>query len=398
MDAPFLLGRTRSRADIRRGGALAAARTIAPWLAFGAVPAVVAALVLAPAVGPSFGFDFHIFWDASRQVLHGRSPYPSPAAVAQVTDPAAGHFFVYPPLLAFALAPLAALPFGAAAAIYTVLLIGAMTLTLRLLRVTDWRCYAIAFASLPVLSSLRLGAISPLLALAAAVAWRWRDRWLVVGAAVGGAVVAKLFLWPLVVWLLVTRRFRAAAVATAGAAAATLVTWAIVGFAGLREYPDLLRTLSRVESDWGFSVAALGNRLHLPCLAIAACVVAGLLVTAYTGPADDRDARLFGAAIAVALLLTPILWLHYFTLALVPLALARPRLSAAWLLPLGFWVTPWTEPAHLPAWGITFALGLVFLATRLRRPEAARDERVESSGGTRIALRPALSRLPGGKP
>ena len=49
-----------------------------------------------------------------------------------------------------------------------------------------------------------------LLMLPVAVAWRYRDRARIAGIALGVAVAAKLFVWPLVVWLLLTRRFAAA--------------------------------------------------------------------------------------------------------------------------------------------------------------------------------------------
>jgi hypothetical protein len=45
-------------------------------------------------------------------------------------------------------------------------------------------------------------------------------------------------------------------------------------------------------------------------------------------------------AVAGALLATPVLWLHYLVLLFVPIALARPRLSAVWFAPLAFWITP----------------------------------------------------------
>ena len=34
------------------------------------------------------------------------------------------------------------------------------------------------------------------------------------------------------------------------------------------------------------------------------------------------------------------MWLHYLVLLLVPLAIARPRFSAIWLVPLLLWLTP----------------------------------------------------------
>ena len=47
----------------------------------------------------------------------------------------------------------------------------------------------------------------------AAVAWRYRDRFPIPGFALGVAVALKFFLWPLVLWLAATRRWRDAAIA-----------------------------------------------------------------------------------------------------------------------------------------------------------------------------------------
>ncbi len=47
-----------------------------------------------------------------------------------------------------------------------------------------------------------------------------------------------------------------------------------------------------------------------------------------------RDRRSFTFALAAALALTPVVWNHYLLLLIVPVAIARPRLSGLWLLPL----------------------------------------------------------------
>ena len=39
--------------------------------------------------------------------------------------------------------------------------------------------------------------------------------------------------------------------------------------------------------------------------------------------------------------MTPIMWLHYLVLLMVPLALTRPRFSALWLVPLAAVVPSW---------------------------------------------------------
>ena len=70
----------------------------------------------------------------------------------------------------------------------------------------------------------------------------WRE-WERSGAALGVALALKLFAWPVALWLVATKRI-AAALASVGAALVLLAaSWTAVGFAGLREYPDLLDRL-----------------------------------------------------------------------------------------------------------------------------------------------------------
>src|SRR5438105_3628553 len=194
--------------------ARAPARSPLDLTAFLALPLLLVGVFTVGVVGHQFAFDFHTFWNAARQVLDGRSPYPRAGAIAAAPSTSADYqFFVYPPPFVLALAPLAAVPFAVAASLYTIGLIACVVAALRLLGVEDWRCYGLTFATVPVLSSLRLGEVTPVLLLLVALAWRYRDRWPAAGAAGGGAVVLKLVLWPLVRWLPVTPRWKAAALA-----------------------------------------------------------------------------------------------------------------------------------------------------------------------------------------
>ena len=354
-------------------------RTTFSALAFGLLPLLLLGGFVIGAIGHRFAFDFHTFWDAARTVAKGHSPYPSPATVAHA-HPADGdyEYFVYPPPFVLGVLPLAALPFGLAAAVWTVALVGCIVATLWILDVRDWRCYGLAFAAVPMLSALRLGAVTPLLMLLAALAWRYRNSTVKAGGAVGCAIVIKLFLWPLALWLLVTRRWRAAAFAVGGAGATTALAWAVLGFDGLRDYPTLLRTLSSVEGRETYSLVALTERLQLPdpsrsWLLLAVPIALALVWASRVVGRRDTDATLFGAAIGVALLLSPIVWLNYFALLLVPIALRRKALGIEWGLLAMFWLTPSPEPAAHPLWQLVLVTVLVVVLTVGLRAKAQQE-------------------------
>ena len=273
--------------------------------------------------------------------------------------------------------------------LFLVVLFASVPLTLWLLEVRDWRCYGAAFLMAPVLSGISNGAVSCLLALGLAAAWRYRDSWKPAAVAVAAVILAKVFLWPLGLWLVATRRWAAAAAALVGGALVTLASWAVLGFAGLGDYPDLLRILANAEQDQGYSPIALGLAIGLPsglarglAFGLGALAVVGIFVMARR---RDGDRLSLTMAIAAALLLSPIVWLHYFILLLVPLALSRPRFSPAWvLLPLPFWFSSTNGQSHghgaLIAVALATAAAILVASSRKswrlprftpRRPEAA---------------------------
>ncbi len=302
--------------------------------------------------------DLSVFLDAAHKVVHGVSPYVFNADST----------FAYPPFVAWLLTPLLLFSSSTAAILWTLLSIVMLALALWLLELRDWRCYAFAFAFLFTRSSVHLGTIEPLLLLSVAVAWHWRDRIVPAGAAVGGAIALKLFLWPLAVWLALTRRLRAAVLAVGVAVLAGLVGWAAIGFAGIGDYPGIVRRLADEESTSSYSVVALGVRAHLPLAAarvLAVVVALALLAAAALTARDerravrDRDVVTLTLVLAAALAASPIVWVHYFLLLLVPLALTRPRLSPLWFVPFAF------QPLGEAAWpaGNARNLGLALAAT-----------------------------------
>jgi len=329
-------------------------------------------------------WDFVIFRNAGRRVIEGLSPYPAHATVALLHT---RELFVYPPMASYLFAPFAALPLVVAAAVYFVAQLACLFGAIRLLQVRDWRCYTLPFLWLPMFHVLSAGAIGPLLTLLLAVCWRYRDeRPLLAAGALALAIVAKLFLWPVAIWLLVTRRWRAAAWAFLFGAAVFLIPFAPLGWHAFAGYPHLLRMLDAALSASSYSTTALLHALGVsPIGATVLLVLAGLLLAAAAFRFGQRgnDAAPFVLAIEAALLLSPIVWTHYYILLLVPIAIARPRLSALWLAPLVFWVTPHLSSSGnvwLIAFAVSACISICGLATLslMKRPASPPIEALAS--------------------
>ena len=290
-------------------------------------------------------YDFRVFLAAAEAVRHGESPYVD-ADTIRTAVPAP---YVYPPLLAVLVLPFTVLPHEVAGSstpgmVFSLLLIACLVTALLALDVRDWRCYPVALLYPPFLENVELGAIGPILVLLVALGWRYRERAVAAGIAAGGAIVLKVFLWPLVLWLLATRRWLAAGVAALTAGGLAVVSWAAIGFAGLSDYPALVRKLSDLEAKSSYSAFAdlrwlgLSESASQLVTAVAAVGLLGLGWRVARRDPVDGDRRALILALATALVATPILWLHYLVLLVVPVALARPRLSGLWFVPLALTV------------------------------------------------------------
>src|SRR5439155_26888769 len=158
----------------------------------------------------------------------------------------------------------------------------------------------------------------PLLALGVAAAWRWRDRRVVAALAVAAVVCTKLFLWPLVVWLVATRRVSTAVGAVAGGVFLALASWAAIGFTGLTSYHGLLDRLTTVEQWRAFSLGALVHALGLPPAVRPPAVLltgGGSLAAIFAlARRPEGDRRALAATIGASPVLSPVGWLHFFFL------------------------------------------------------------------------------------
>jgi hypothetical protein len=317
--------------------------------------------------------DFHQeFWPASQRVLHGLSPYDR--SWMNIRGWIA---YPYPAFTAIAFVPLALLNHALADWVFTAISIAAALLTLRVLQVRDWRLYGLVLIWGPVINGWQNANLTLVLGLGIAYLWRKRDNPLIAGALVAAMISLKPFVWPLGLWLLATRRYRALIYGAAFGLTLNVASWAIIGFNQIHAYSQVVSAVNNVMDKRGYSIFSLVMRLGgshglayaLGITAAAAAAIACLIV----GRRGNTKSAL-ALSIAVCLLATPVLWTHYFALLIVPLAIFRPRLDPLWLLPLIMWLCPANRPA---AWQIIIAVGtgsiVLGLLLRPRLPPASRE-------------------------
>lgn len=314
--------------------------------------------------GTEYGFDFRGLWRAGGALLAGHPIYPAATRHALEYP---GNALVAPPVLAVLAAPFSLLPFWIAVAVWNLLCAAGLVSGLRVLGIRDLRLLVLAAGSFPAVSSFVLGQPEGLFVLLAALAWRRRDR--DAGAlAVGGLIALKLIAWPLLVWLLVTRRYRGAAVAAGSALVLVGGSWALAGFNGLSDYLGLLGRDSAVFAGRSHSLIALALHLGASPPGTTAVLVIGTLAASAVVLVSGRgaDRAWFGAMLVAGLLSSPVVWAHYLLVLVVPLAIGRRQLTVLWLaFAAGFWVSP-TEQGDTVQIAAVLLLAVALIAVAVR--------------------------------
>lgn len=285
-----------------------------------------------------FGSDFHgTIWAPDRALLDGDSPYPSPSAPFAI-QPA-----VYLPPIFLVTLPLALIPLHAATWVWLALLVASLFGLLAVLEVRDPRCYALVILSLPFVQALVLGNAGILVAFGVALSWRCRHHPLFGPLAVAATVAVKFWLWPLFFWLfLINKRSGVRAAITFGAM--TLVAWSAIGFEGLREYPDLMRTEVRLFAPDGvLYVGALIDFNMAATLAAAVGLVAALVLLGAAWIKRSSELVALSLALLASLVATPVAWPHYLVISAIPLIINWPRLSLAWAWFPALWLAGQTS-------------------------------------------------------
>jgi hypothetical protein len=328
----------RHEEDLPLIGAL---RQLRDPLLFFLFPVVFGLLVIVRGWLPAWGIGFDFvgtLWEPARALLDGDPIYPESVRESILVANAS----VYPPPAIVAATPLALLPHTVAAWLWFVVLCASVAAALWILGLRDWRCYVVAVTSPVVVQGTVFGNLTVLLVLAIALGWRYREHARIVGLTVGAGAAAKLVLWPLVLWLVLTKRYRAAALAVASAAVFVFGAWAIVGFEGMADYPHLLRELEAVYATRSISLATVAAGLGASLgAAVAVCWLAGLVllgVAAWVARRPDGDRRAFTLCVAACVFASPIVWSSNAAFLLVPVAIMWPRLSAPWLYGYAIWL------------------------------------------------------------
>lgn len=333
--------------------------------------------------------DFHsAYYPALVRLLHGGNPYG-----VSHRDIIAGTAFVYPALSAVALAPFAALGRGVGEIVYMLVCIACVPATLRTLNVRDWRAYGIVFFWLPIYGGWQTANVTLPLMLMTALVWRHRDRPIVAGLVTAAAISLKPFVWPLGLWLLATRRFRAAAFAFGWGLVINVLAWAIVGFNEVRTYLHLSSEVTAALWRGGYSMLAVAHHLGLgrsagETLLLVVSAAAGLALV-YLGVVKRRDREAFSFAVVLMLVASPLVWAHYFALLLVPIALYRSRLSPLWAVPILMWPLP--ESTQVVGWQVAlgWALTVACVLVTVRTPQAG----PRSGGSSKVATKEARGRM-----
>jgi alpha-1,2-mannosyltransferase len=281
----------------------------------------------------TLGYDFKAYDFAVGRLLAGQSMYDATAT-------SIGQFglFLYPPPFAILVLPFALLPAGLDLTVWTVGLVAATVGAVALLPVsqrTRFGVLLLAAVSWPVVYSIKLGQVGPILLLLFAIGWRWLDRPWPFGVAAGLGTVIKVQPALLIGWALVTGRRRAALIALGVVAVLAAVATVVAGpGAWLDEMTLLGRASQPVLNEHGFGFGRLAYEAGASesVATVIHWTNAGLVVIV-TGFAVWRTSPTasYLAVVISSQFLSPVLWDHYALILLLP---------TAWLLSRGRWWAP----------------------------------------------------------
>lgn len=235
----------------------------------------------------------------------------------------------------------------------------------------------------PVISGVQTANLTLALVLAAALAWRWRDRVALSGVATGLAVAAKVVSAPTVIWYFATRRWRAGLITVTFSVAVTAVLLGVIHFAtdgvgALAGKPVSVATYAGTPSYSPIDILSEQGLSRWVGAAVALILVAALSGLSVRFGVSGDDRRSFAAAAIAIIVVAPNIWLHSLTFLLLPLGVLRPRFGWLWLVPAVLLVVRVAEPSTWE-WITLWAVGGFVAAWAMMRPTAVQSREHYSS-------------------
>jgi alpha-1,2-mannosyltransferase len=344
--------------------------------------------------------DFDTFWRSAVALWEGRDVYDTGARLTNLNPPfwilLISPLGLLEPLVAYWVFVLITL-------VITVGYLAWMTDELRLQ--PPWAVVGavMLLLSSPLLATLALGQIYPVLALGLVAAWvaDRRGRFLVSGGALGLVVALKPSLAPVLLWPLVRRRWGTFGAALISGTAATLVAAVVVGVGATLDWLRLLSDRSASPYWDNASLPGAAARLftenefaqHVAILpwTILIAYALGIGAIAITAVRIGRGTQAgLWALVAASLLASPIAWHNYLVL-LGPgilLLLARGRMAPAFLLLAlqsipAQWPLLWNETDTVVAsLGLTLYL-YILIAHWLALLPVVKEPAIETDGAKR---------------
>lgn len=272
--------------------------------------------------GSTLGYDFQAYAGAAQRILDGQRLY----------DPAidvAGGFaiYLYPPPFALAIVPLAIIGGQMAVAIWTALMVASVLAGVAVLpvaRSVRWLVLLLGALDWPLVYSIKLGQVGPILFLLFAIGWRWIDRPGRLGSAIGLATLVKVQPGLLLGWAALTGRWRAIAAAVVIVSGAAVLATIVTGTQPWLDYPALLgRVNSPLTTPHNFTPGAIAFQAGAP-IAVAGALqifatigaLAAVVIAARTMSAEAS----YLVAVTASQLISPLLWDHYAILLILPVA------------------------------------------------------------------------------
>ena len=295
-----------------------------------------------------WGYDLSSYTGSGQLVLEGKSPYWDFQLEGTYKPQGPRGLYTYPPFLAAAFVPAAAVFDDDTFANWFWLAFGAVLLAIVVIRVAKrehiadgWDLVLLlmaAFAFAPVQGELFIGNVHLLLLGLLGGAYLALRRETQTGEIVGGALIAtaamvKIFPVLMIVWLLLARRFRAFGASVVTLVALVLLTLPVTGVQPWLDYPTILMNLGPpVEFGHVLAPSAwLWNVMPEPVARAVVLTTAGIILVYATLRRTEPVS--FGIAVALSILSAPALYHHYLAIMILPLLIGlRHTTNVAWVV------------------------------------------------------------------